>query len=352
MSAPSGPGVGLLEGGPQPLIGDVGVDLRGGERRVPEDLLHAAQIGTSFEQMSRHGVPQPVRPEVRSPGHSFQSPVDDAADDPLVDAGTALPQEHRRAGRRGRQPSAFGQPGLQRPPRRAAERDHPLLGPLAEHADEPVFAVDVADVQPAELGHPDATAPGLAGLLRALLAEDPAQRPSAAAARDAIPERTEPAALWSRTADGTVLDLTDQVERSEGRPEVPLEGPAALAGQAPGLHERLSALAAPSRPAPSQAAPSQPAPSPAPPTAVEPADEDSTLPSAASPTPVTEAFVDVPTARATAVAGPSATPTTAPVGPAAPARGARRHPVLGGVLLALSVLSLSGAGALWWAALG
>lgn len=211
----------------------------------------------------------------------------------------------------------------------------------------------------------DPTAPGLAGLLGAILAEDPAQRPSAAAARDAIPVRTELASLWSRTADGRQLDLTDQLARlagqREGLREVPLDGPAALAGFAPGLHERLSALAAPRQQSPvdlspADQSPTQPSPSPAAPATWGTAEASA---AAGTATPTTEGFVPVPTAQEAPVqsapvqpAPVESAPTQSGSAQSDAARGARRHPVLGTVLLALSVLSLSGAGALWWAALG
>lgn len=158
-------------------------------------------------------------------------------------------------------------------------------------------------------------APELAGLLRALLDADPARRPTAAAASDAIPRAAQPAPLWSRTARGEAFEVPVLIAREDARPEVPLDGPGSLAGLAPGLHERLTARSAPPRPAPQRPSPQQPAaPSPA-----------------------------APAHWSTWSTG---TPTTVPTPPP------RRHPVLGTVLLLASALSLSGAIALGWAALG
>ncbi len=53
----SGPGVCLPVGGAEPVGGDVGVDLGGGQRGVAQQLLHGAQVGAAFEQVGGSGVP-------------------------------------------------------------------------------------------------------------------------------------------------------------------------------------------------------------------------------------------------------------------------------------------------------
>ena len=70
----------------QPLGGDVGVDLRGGQRGVAEQLLHGAQVGTALEQVGGRGVPQPVRAHVGCSGHVGEPRVHQRADRALVDA--------------------------------------------------------------------------------------------------------------------------------------------------------------------------------------------------------------------------------------------------------------------------
>lgn len=47
----SGPGMRLLEGGPQPVDRDVRVDLGGRHGLVAEQLLDAAQVGAAVEQV-------------------------------------------------------------------------------------------------------------------------------------------------------------------------------------------------------------------------------------------------------------------------------------------------------------
>src|SRR5699024_9970117 len=79
-------------------------------------------------------------------------------------------------------------------------------------------------------------------LLQEMLSSDPPARPSAAQARDRIPPPSSPATSWSRAANGALFVVTDQIETSDSLQEVPLDGPGTLAGLAPGLHERLTAL--------------------------------------------------------------------------------------------------------------
>ena len=78
----SGPRVRLFEGRPQPLIRHVGVDLRRGERGVPENLLHAAQVGTALQQMGRHRMPKSVGAEVGCPFGHLEGTMDDPAHHP------------------------------------------------------------------------------------------------------------------------------------------------------------------------------------------------------------------------------------------------------------------------------
>ena len=83
----------LLESRPQPLVRYVGVDLRRGERRVPEHLLHAAQVGTALQQMGRHRVPKSVRAEVGRPLSHLKGTMDDPAHHPRVDPLATLVRE-------------------------------------------------------------------------------------------------------------------------------------------------------------------------------------------------------------------------------------------------------------------
>ena len=214
----------------------------------------------------------------------------------------------------------------------------------------------------------DPVARPLARLLQEMLAADPSARPDAAQARDRIPPPSSPATSWSRTANGALFVVTDQIETSDSLPEVPLDGPGTLAGLAPGLHERLTAL--------SQSASSPPAASsaglpPAPPVLpvqpvqpVQPQHPAGTSGSSGSATGssanTTERFVHDPTRRRPAMQqSPGQPAAPAPPVPSprlpSPRLPSPRHGRVtwtGVLLLVISVLCLVGAGVLLWSALG
>jgi serine/threonine-protein kinase len=268
----------------------------------------------------------------------------------LADFGIALHESDLRLTETG---AVHGTPGFMAPEVRAGEassaaQDVWAAGACALEAldprpsrERPDPAAALPRLERALRGSTDPSAAGLGSLLRALLAVDPGRRPTAAAARAAIPAPGAHAAHWSHTAAGARFAVPDRVRSEDGRREVPLEGPAALVGVAPGLHERLTARSA------GQAPVGQP--SPVPPGAQAPSDpSDRTV--------TTERHVPLPTRRA--VLGPSpvpvgtpaatATPDTAPV----PAPRARGRIALGAFLLVLSPLCLLGAAVLGWSALG
>src|SRR5262245_34592717 len=55
----------LFDQAPQPLLDDVGVDLRGRDVGVAEELLHGAEIGAALQQMAGKGVAEDVRRDAR-----------------------------------------------------------------------------------------------------------------------------------------------------------------------------------------------------------------------------------------------------------------------------------------------
>jgi serine/threonine-protein kinase len=246
----------------------------------------------------------------------------------LADFGIALHESDLRLTETG---AVHGTPGFMAPEVRAGEASSAAQDVWAAGA----CALEALDPRPSrERPDPAAALPRLERALRG--STDPA-----AAARAAIPAPGAHAAHWSLTAAGARFAVPDRVRSEDGRREVPLEGPAALVGVAPGLHERLTARSA------GQAPVGQP--SPVPPGAQAPSDpSDRTV--------TTERHVPLPTRRA--VLGPSpvpvgtpaatATPDTAPV----PAPRARGRIALGAFLLVLSPLCLLGAAVLGWSALG
>ena len=81
--------------GNKPIDGDMRVDLRGRERGVTQHLLDAAQIGTTFEQVSGGGVPQAVRPHVGNGSGRSDPRVNDASRGPLIEPASSCPDEQR-----------------------------------------------------------------------------------------------------------------------------------------------------------------------------------------------------------------------------------------------------------------
>ena len=147
--------MGLLEGGAQPGIGDVGIDLRRGQRCVAEEFLNTAQVGTALEQMGSHRMPQPVRPQVGCTIDHPQGAMDDPAYHPLIDPLATIPDEDRRASLRHRQLTAYRQPGIQGPGGRVPVRHGALFVALAKHPYRLSSLSQVAQIETAQLGDPD-----------------------------------------------------------------------------------------------------------------------------------------------------------------------------------------------------
>lgn len=141
---------------PEPLSRDVGVDLCGRERRVPQHLLHHPQVGASLKQMCRRRVTETVRTEVGSPGHVNQPTVHESADSTLVDSPSPGPDEERGpAPRLSEFSSTRAEPMGQRPSGWRTERNHALLAAFAEHPHDASLLIEVVDVKTDKLPHPD-----------------------------------------------------------------------------------------------------------------------------------------------------------------------------------------------------
>lgn len=54
-------GMMLLDQAPQPLLDDMGIDLRRGDVRMAKQLLHGAQIGAAFQQVTGKSVAEDMR---------------------------------------------------------------------------------------------------------------------------------------------------------------------------------------------------------------------------------------------------------------------------------------------------
>src|SRR5215204_5550142 len=136
----------------KPLVRDVGVNLRSGQRGVAEHLLHAAQIGTAFEQMRGHGMPKSMRSEVRGAVNDPQCAMNDSSYHPWIDSSAAVPDKDCRAGIGGDEPgSRWPEPGFQGVEGGGTDRHAPFLAALAEHSDGAPVCIDVVDVQSDQL---------------------------------------------------------------------------------------------------------------------------------------------------------------------------------------------------------
>ena len=76
--------MGLLVGPPQALDRDVGVELGGRQRSVPEQLLHEPQVRTSFEQVGSRGVAESVWTEIGGAVDPAEPTMHHRAHRPLV----------------------------------------------------------------------------------------------------------------------------------------------------------------------------------------------------------------------------------------------------------------------------
>ena len=102
---------------------DVGVELRGRQRRVAEQLLDDAEIGATFEEVRRRAVPQAVRADVGGAVDGRHGLVHDGAGLARVDApAPGAEQQRGTRGRGGQRGPAVGEPGGEAPAARARRR--------------------------------------------------------------------------------------------------------------------------------------------------------------------------------------------------------------------------------------
>ena len=136
---------------------DVAVDLGCRERRVPEQLLDRSQVGSSFEEVRRVGVPEPVRVAHHPAEHRG------------VERAAAHGEEERvgrAAGKRG--PSLVEVPG-DRMCGSLPERHDALLAALAVNVHRLLFEVHVAEPESDRLCAPQ---PARVGQLQDRLVAD------------------------------------------------------------------------------------------------------------------------------------------------------------------------------------
>ena len=153
----SGAGVRLVIRPLQSVNRDMSVDLSGGERSVPQQLLNGAQISAALEQVRGCGVPQAVRTEIGCVLDRCQVLMHQGTNRTLVDA-TPPPSE-----KQGRTAIGHYQRGSgSRPPRvqrllcRRAKGHGPFLRPFAEDPYRASVIVHIVHIEPAQFADSDA----------------------------------------------------------------------------------------------------------------------------------------------------------------------------------------------------
>ncbi len=132
----------------QVLEVQVGVDLRGGNVGVAEQLLHRAQVAGGFQHVAGKRVAQQVR--VDMPRHAllqrqrFQAQLHRAR----VDRRAAATAENRAVRRHALRRAE----GAQRGDRMPTDRQHARLAALAEHAHFAALQIQLQPAQPDQLG--------------------------------------------------------------------------------------------------------------------------------------------------------------------------------------------------------
>jgi hypothetical protein len=141
----------------EPLDGHVRVDLRRRERGVAEQFLDHAKVGTTFEQVGRGAVTQPVRAEVGSVRDVPEQLVHHRPDLALVGPTSTAPEEQGGSAPGADQagPTAI-QPFAHSCPSGHSEGHTALLVALADDPQDVAGEVDVIDVEPDELTDADA----------------------------------------------------------------------------------------------------------------------------------------------------------------------------------------------------
>jgi hypothetical protein len=141
----------------QSLGRHVGVELRGLEGGVTEDLLDAPEIGAALQQVCGGAVAESVGAQVRNLADLRYPCMDDAACGRRVESSSADPEEECRAAvfvRERRAPCA--QPVLDGADGRFPYRNDAFSSSLAQDADRPTPGVQVVDVEPAQFTDADA----------------------------------------------------------------------------------------------------------------------------------------------------------------------------------------------------
>src|SRR6476620_3982879 len=94
---PSGPWMGPAVDVPDPFAGQMRVELRGGDTRMPEQLLDDAQVGSALEQVRGERVSQGMRTDPLGDAGTVRGALDGRPDLLPRQAPATIAEEQRSA---------------------------------------------------------------------------------------------------------------------------------------------------------------------------------------------------------------------------------------------------------------
>lgn len=139
----------------KPISVNVRVTLSGPQRRMPENLLHAAQVRSPLEKMGRGSVPESMRSQIRHT-RSGRLTVNHRTHNPRVDTFSTFSDEKRRTRifmceRR----TPLPQPAFNRHKSNGSKRNDTLLISLADNAQRRRSPLEGSQLEPAKLRDAD-----------------------------------------------------------------------------------------------------------------------------------------------------------------------------------------------------
>ena len=125
---------------------------------MTEELLDAAEVCATLQQVGRSAVPQPVGSEVRGVGHLGDPGMNQRPYRALIESPPSSAEEQRSPGAGpGHRRAAVGDPPRNGPKSRPAQRNGALLAALAQDPDGLATVVHVVHVESYEFADPQGT---------------------------------------------------------------------------------------------------------------------------------------------------------------------------------------------------
>ena len=132
------------------------IDLRCGYTFMPEHLLYGSEIGAPLKQVCGKGMPQCVwRDGFSNPGHCSQLPDDIENHDSCQPSSATVQEEYMVLPGLNRQGISVGKISLYRINSRLVDRHYTLLVALPGDNYELFIEIDLRELKPDELRHPE-----------------------------------------------------------------------------------------------------------------------------------------------------------------------------------------------------